>query len=92
VELLAVLRVLLRDRLLRECVDQVDRQRRRHRVPGADRLGEVVAGVEEQDVDPGGRLGREVGECPVCHRRGHHQLVTEGLPRPRQQLLRRGVG
>ncbi len=35
--------------------------------------------------------GRQVGQRAVGHRRGHHQLVAEGLPRPLQDLVRRGV-
>ena len=50
-QVLAVRRVLLGHRLHGRDVDQVDRQRRLDGVAGADGLGEVVAGVEEDHVD-----------------------------------------
>src|SRR3712207_6996222 len=60
-------------------------------VAGADGLGEVVAGVEEDHVDTGDRARRQVREQPVGHGRGDREVVPEGLPGPAQdgeRLLR----
>lgn len=54
-------------------------------VAGADGLGEVVAGVEEEHVDPGDGRAGEVGHHRVTHRARHGERLTEGLLGPAQR-------
>ena len=91
-QVLAELGVLLRDGALWRDVDDAQLHRRLDGVTGADGLGEVVAGVEEQGVDPGEVLGDDVGEDGVRHRAGDRGAVAELLGDPRQHLVGGGVG
>jgi hypothetical protein len=59
-------------------------------VAGADRLGEVVAGVEEQHVDTGAGLRRQLDEHRVLHV-GRDDQAVERPGGPGEHLLRRGV-
>ena len=54
-----------------------------------ERLGEVEAGVEEDDLDIGVDLGRHVHEHGVGHRRGDRDAGPEGLDGPSDDLLGR---
>jgi hypothetical protein len=60
-------------------------------VAGADRLGEVVAGVEEQHVDARAGLRGQLDEHRVLHVRRHDHAVVERLGGPGEHLLRRRV-
>ncbi len=94
VQLRAVLRVLLGDRLARRERDDVDVHHGVDRVAGADGLLEVVAGVEEDYVDLGAaghRAGGEVGDHRVLHGGGHAEALAERLGRPLEDLQRGGV-
>ena len=64
----------------------------RHLVAGDSRLHEVIAGVEEEDVDAGEVLGDEVGEDAVGHRAGDHDSRPDGVGQPGQHLVRRRPG
>ena len=88
-QVLAVRRILLGHRLHGGQVDQVHRHRRLDGVAGADGLGEVVAGVEEDHVDPGGDPRREVREHGVAHRGGHAEPLAEGRDGPLDDVLGR---
>ena len=68
--------------------DDVDRKRRVEGVAGAERLDEVVAGVQEQDIDARHDARRQMSQHAVAHRRRDAQAVTEGRRRPLQDLLR----
>ncbi len=85
----AVLGVLLGDGLLRQHVDDGDRRASlRDRVAGAERLGEVVAGVEEEHVDARGVLRGDVPAAPrpPCwtRRRGVPERCAPPRRRPRR--------
>ena len=87
----AVLGVLLRDGEQRQHgadVDVVDGATA-SRVPMVS--GEVVAGVEEDDVDPARHRGGQRSEHAVTHRAGDHEAVTERLDGPAQHVLRAGA-
>ncbi len=58
------------------------------RVPGTDRLGEMVAGVDEHHWDVRADPGQHVDEHRFRHGRGYDQLRSELLDRPAQDLLR----
>ena len=80
------------DVLLRDCLPRGDgayrhRQCRRNRVPRADRLREVVAGVQEDHVDTGLHAGGKMDDHRVAHRRGDADPVTEGVRRPPDDVL-----
>jgi len=60
VQPLAVLRVLLGHALAGERLDDCDRQRLGGTVAGLQGLGEVIAGLQEQDLDPGDNLREEM--------------------------------
>src|SRR5690606_16019081 len=67
------------------------------RVPGADRLGEVVAGVDEQDVYARLHLRHQVDQRRVRHGRGEADAVAERGGGPpdylqRGRALQRGGG
>ena len=87
VEVLAVLGVLLGHALDGGDGEQVDRQRRLDGVAGADGLDEVVAGVEEDHVDAGRDLRREVGQHGVAHRGGDAEALAEGRHGPLDDVL-----
>ena len=86
-QVLAVQLVLLGDAVLRRDVDHVDVVDRLDRVAGADRLDEVVARVQEQHVDAGTHLGRQVDQYRVLHVGSHHVASAEVLVGPAQQLV-----
>jgi hypothetical protein len=87
VEVLAVGRVLLGHRLHRGDRQQVDRHRRLDGVPGADRLHEVVSGVEEDHVDARRDLAGEVRQHGVTHRGGDAESLAERRHRPFDDVL-----
>lgn len=91
VQLRPVLGVLLGHGLARGERDDVDVHHGLDRVPGADGLLEVVAGVEEDDVHAGPRAGGEMGDHRVLHRGGHAELLAEGVDRPLEDLQGGGV-
>jgi hypothetical protein len=66
-----------------------DRHRGRDGVTSADRLREVIAGIEEDHVDAGPNLRGEVGEYGVRHRRCDTPSRAEGLVGPAQNVERR---
>ena len=76
-QVLAVQLVLLGDGVLGRDVDHVDAVHGLDRVAGADGLGEVVAGVQEQHVDAGANLGRHVDQHRVLHVGGHDVSTPE---------------
>ena len=84
--------VLLGHRARRGDVDQVDRVHRLDRVPGADGLGEVVAGVEEDHVDAGMDGRGEMDDHCVGHGRGDAYPLSERVDRPANYLFGRRVG
>ena len=87
VELLAELGILLGDRLLRQHVHDPHVERPADLVAGVPGLGEVVAGVQEQHVDPGQLLGDEVRQRGVGHRaRDGRGIRTEVARDPRDDL------
>ena len=57
-------------------------------VAGTEGLGEVVAGVEEEHVDPRGVLRDEVGEDPGLHAARHGEGAGEGPGRPTRRPRR----
>ena len=80
--------VLLGHRQRGQHVDDRDVGGGRQRVAGADRLGEVVAGLQEQHVHSGTVSGRQVRHDGVRgHRAGHNQGVTERVGRPGEYLV-----
>src|SRR3546814_8276087 len=79
--------VLLGDSDVGSDRDQVDVNRRLDGVAGADGLGEVVAGVEEDDDETWRDLGREVGQYGVTHRQGHAKLLAERGHGPLDKVL-----
>ena len=88
----AELGVLLRDGARRGDVDQANRVHDRHGVPGADRLGEVVAGIEENHVDTGPDGRGQVDDHRIGHGRGDADALPERVGRPADDLLGRRVG
>ena len=82
----AELGILLGHGLLRQDGAQGKRQHRRHGIPGPDRLGEVVAGVEEEDIDARGRIGGEVQKDLIAHRTRHREPGAVGSERPTKQI------
>ncbi len=68
-------------------VEQAHGEGRLHGVTGADRLGEVVAGVEEDHVDAGGDPAGEVGQHGVAHGGGDREPGAEGGDRPLHDVL-----
>lgn len=91
VQLRAVLGVLLGHRLTGRERDDVDVHHGLDRVAGPDGLGEVVAGVEEDDIDAGEGTGGEMGDHRVLHRGGDAEARAEGLGRPLQDLQGGGL-
>jgi hypothetical protein len=81
--------VLLADGLGRADVDQPDVHRGGHGVSGADRLGEVVTGVEEDDVHAGRNRAGEMGQHHVLHRTRDAEATAEGVDGPLQWPQRR---
>ncbi len=59
------------------------------RVPGADRLGEMVAGIDEYHRDVRADPGEHVDEHRFGHGGGDGEPGTEPLHRPAQDLLGR---
>jgi hypothetical protein len=90
-QLRAVLGVLLGDRPARGERDDVDVHHGLDRVPGADGLGEVVAGVEEHHVHALQDAGRQVCDHRVLHGGGHAETLAEGVDRPLEDLQGGGV-
>ena len=74
---------------LRRERDDVDGHGRGDRVSGADRLDEVVAGVEEDDVDARARRARRGGRDGVAHRRRDAEPAAERLDGPLDDRLGR---
>ena len=66
-----------------------DRQQPRDAVAGLQRLGEVVAGVEEEHVDAGQRRPTRCDDRRVLHRRGDGEAVAEHRGRPARRSPRR---
>ncbi len=87
VQLGAKLRVLLFHRRRRGDIDHIDRVHDRDGISGADRLGEVVARVEEEHVDPGDMPCGEVHDHCVGHRRRDAQTGAECLGGPLDDLV-----
>ena len=61
-----------------------------HRLDVPERLGEVVLGVEEDDLEVGRDLRREVDEHAVLERGGEHEPVPEAIGGPLDRR-RRGL-
>ena len=86
----AKLGVLLGHRGGRRHVDDVHGIDGGHGVPGAHGLREVVAGVQEQHVNPRQVLGDKVDQHGVGHRRGNADPAAERPHGPRDHLVGRG--
>ncbi len=56
-------------------------------VPGPDRLGEVIPGVEEEHGDSRHGARRDVRQHPVAHRCGDDEPVAERVGGPPDHLV-----
>jgi hypothetical protein len=90
-EVLAELDVLQRDRAPGLRVDDLHVVDVLDGVAGADRLGEVVAGLEEQHLHAGERLRGEVDQHRVLHVGRHDHPARERGGAPGEDVLGRGV-
>ena len=83
-----MLPVLLADGLPRCRGNDLDRQRPSNRVAHPKGLGEVQAGVQEDDVDAGDDARHDMGEHGVGHRTGHAEPLAELVGGPLDDALR----
>ena len=90
-EVLAELDVLRRHRAAGPRVDDLDVVDVLDGVARADGLGEVVAGLQEEDLDARQRAGGQVDQHRVLHVGGHDHPHAERLGRPREHLFGGGV-
>lgn len=72
-------------------VDDGDAVVRFDGVAGSDRLGEVIARIEEERVDPRNVISHDDRQHGVGHRAGHGGPVSERLGDPVQNFCGRGV-
>lgn len=87
-EVLALEPVLVGDRVIRAGVDDADAVGVGDGVARPEGLGEVVAGLQEEDVDTGTRGGAELHQHRVLHVRGDDELLAERPGRPREDPSR----
>ncbi len=90
-QILAEQLILFGHSVFRPHIDHIQAVYGRHRIAGADGLGEVVAGIQEKHVHTRMYLGGKVNQHTILHIRGDDVAGAEGVLGPVEQFQRRGV-